>query len=322
MIRSIRMLLGIAVLCAASTVAAQPFSGCWNQGTAAIAFGAVSIDAGTDAIGSVTLGCQPGNSPGFLRYCLYLPAGAPLGGIAPRRMTNYAAAALLYDLHSDAARASIIGPPPSGGGYPVYSQVVPVAGNFAQVLAVIPVYGRVFGGQNVPAGNYESQLSNATIAWAFNPGSAPPDCTQAPVKGTISFHFGVSASVPNNCRIGLATDLDFGTIVTQTAALVSTSAVTVRCPSGTPWSLGLGNGAHSAAGVRRMRSAAGQFVAYELYKDGALSQRWGAAAPQTVTGVGQGIANPQVNTVHGRVPMQAPLAPGIYQDSVVVTLTY
>lgn len=319
---AIRVLLLAFSLLAAPASWAQGFSGCWNQGAAGIAFGTVSIDTGSDAAGSVTLGCQSGASAGFLRYCLYLPEGAPLGGIAPRRMTNYAGSALLYDLYSDASRTSIIGPPPSGGGYPVYSGVVAVAGSFSQVLATIPVYGRVRGGQNVPAGNYQSQLSNSTLAWAFSPTSAPEDCTQSPSRGSVSFYFDASAAVPNNCRIGLATDLDFGTHSPQPAVRDSTSTIIVRCPAGTPWSLGLGNGANNVAGVRRMQSASGSYALYELYKDVARSQRWGSAGPDLVTGVGQGIATPQISTVYGRVPLQSPMAPGNYQDSIIVTLTY
>lgn len=320
MTRLLRRLLWAAL--AGASIEAQAFSGCWNQGVASIAFGSVSIDRGTDAVGSVTLGCQSGSSAGYLRYCLYLPEGAPLGGIAPRRMTDYAGSQLLYDLYSDPARTLVIGPPPAGAGYPLYTQVVPVAGNFSQVLATVPIHGRVGGNQNVPAGNYEAHLSNAVLAWAFDPASPPPDCSQAPTKGSISFYFNVTASVPNNCRIGMATDLDFGAVPGPPGTLLSTSSITVRCPSGTPWSLGLGEGGHGSGGLRRMQSGAGQYVVYDLYKDAGLTRRWGAIAAETLSGVGAGVAAPQVNTVYGRVPAQGPVAPGTYLDTILVTLTY
>lgn len=320
MSRRARIIVAIAL--ATATAGAHAFSGCWNQGVAAIAFGSVSIDRGTDAGGHVTLGCQAGSSPGYLRYCLYLPEGAPLGGIAPRRMTNYSGSQLLYDLYSDPPRTRVIGPPPAGGGFPAYTQVVPVSGNFSQVLSTVHIYGRVNGAQNVPAGAYEAQLSNAQLLWAFDASAPPPDCLQASAKGSISFYFNVTASVANDCRIGMATDLDFGFASGLGAMRSSTASITVRCPAGTPWVLGLGEGSHGVAGVRRMRSPAGQHIAYDLYKDPAHTKRWGQAGTDALSGVGQGIATPQVSTVYGRVPPQGAVPPGSYGDAILVTLTY
>ncbi|TFZ00273.1 Csu type fimbrial protein [Ramlibacter humi] len=310
----------VAALLFTSGAHAQVFSGCWNQGTSAIAFDTASMDTGSEATGSVTLGCQPQGTAGFLRYCLYLPQGSPLTGIAPRRMNN-AGSALLYDLYSDPARTSVIGPPPSGGGYPVYTNVVAVAASSTQFAVNIPVYGRVLAGQNVPAGNYHSQLPGASLAWAFAAGAPPADCMQGPDKGTISFYFDASATISASCRIGLTTDMNFGSVPDLVAALQSTATITVRCPTGTPWSLGLNNGLFSQASTRRMRSPKG-FVTYELYRDAARSQRWGASAPNAVTGVGQGINSPQASTVYGLVPAQGNPVAGTYTDVIVVTLTY
>jgi len=321
MTRCLRILLALCGLLLALPAAAASFSGCWNQGVSGIVFGNVSIDRGTDATGSVTLGCQSQESPGFLRYCLYLPEGTP-SGIAPRRATNHKGAYLLYDLYSNAARTSVIGPPPSGGGFPVYTSVVAIAGNYSQSLHKVLIYGRVAAGQNLPADDYDAQLSNAVLAWTFSPSAPPPACIQGADSGAISFYFDVTAKVPDNCRIGIATDLDFGAAANLVSARQSMSTVTVRCPTGTPWALGLDNGANALAGTRRMRNAANRFVAYEMYRDAARSRRWGSSAPDNVTGVGQGIATPNVLTVYGQVPAQGTVPAGNYADTVIVTLTY
>lgn len=309
-------LLLLPLLAAAAPAWAQ-VSGCWNQGTSAIAFG--SIGAGTNATTSITLGCQAAARGGHLKYCLHLPEGSPFAGIAPRRMTNYAGSSLQFDLYSDAARQQVIGP--QGSGFPLYTGMASVAGNWTSTMIPIPVYGRVPGGQNVPPGNYESQLSGSVIEWAFSEAGPPPSCTQGDSRGSISFHVRVTATVPNNCHIGLATAMDFGSVPVITSMLQSTSTITVRCPLGTPWSLALDDGAHRAGRARRMSSGTG-FIAYELFKDAGLSQRWGAAPPETVTGSGQGVASPQPLTVHGRVLPQGPLPHGNYIDTVTVVLTY
>ncbi|RYZ11666.1 MAG: spore coat U domain-containing protein [Comamonadaceae bacterium] len=70
-----------------------------------------------------------------------------------------------------------------------------------------------------------------------------------------------------------------------------------------------------------MVSAQGQRVAYQLFRDPARTQVWGAAAQGlAVAGTGTGLA--QAYTVYGRVPAQATPAPGIYSDRIVVTVTY
>lgn len=73
---------------------------------------------------------------------------------------------------------------------------------------------------------------------------------------------------------------------------------------------------------RRMAGPAGQYIAYELYRDTARTQRWGndtAGGSDTVNGGG---GNPSSVTVYGRVPVPSEMVPGSYSDTVTVTLTY
>lgn len=311
--------LALALSCAAPARA----QGCWSPGATGIAFAAVSPDKETDAQGAVRLTCQSDAAPGFVRYCIYIGDGSPIAGIAPRWLTNYNGAQMAYDLYADAGRTQSIGPPPAGGGFSVYTSTLALPGGHLSSTATAPLYGRVPAGQILPAtALYQSQITNTSIAWAYSPTAYPPSCTSGTLNGVTSFYLGVTATAAAGCRISLATDLDFGAAVDLSAARDQNSKILVRCPLGVPWAIALDDGLHSAAGTRRMQTAGGQLLAYELYQDAARSQRWGDLGAAVVTGVGAGETLPHTAIVHGRVPGQPIPKPGAYNDAVTATLTY
>ena len=68
-------------------------------------------------------------------------------------------------------------------------------------------------------------------------------------------------------------------------------------------------------------TSGGATVTYSLYSDSGHSTVWGnTIGSDTVTGTGSG--SPQSFTVYGRVPPQATAAPGTYNDTITVTVTY
>lgn len=127
--------------------------------------------------------------------------------------------------------------------------------------------------------------------------------------------------MPNPCRISLATDLDFGTAENLATAINQTSQITVRCPFGTTWRLALDNGVNATGSTRRMRSAEGNYIPCELYRNSARTQRCGSSTSETVTEFSWGEFSPSTNTVYGRVPVQAGVSSGTCLDTVTITLT-
>lgn len=316
------LLAGLALGLVSAPAAAQS---CFVGKVDDISFGTTSPDANTDTFNNLIYTCQSNASATYFRVCMYIPEGSPLSGINPRRMTNYNGAEMKYDLYSDAARTRVIGPPPTGGGFPVYSFTALAPAGYVQVQNSAPIYARVPSGQSLPASNaFQSQIGGAMLYWAWSNSAYPPDCTSGSGgAGTATFYQGVTASVDNSCRITLATDLDFGNAGALTSTRDQTSTIMVRCPTGTNWRLGLNNGSNPNGNVRRMRNAAGNYVTYELYRDGARSQRWGnTVGTDTANGTGQGEGSPVTQTVYGRVPAQASAPSGSYADTVTVTLTY
>lgn len=320
---SLRLALALCVL---SGLLPAPAAAQYCQpNNGAISFGTVSPDAVTDTQNNLTYTCQSNASTTYFRICVYMAEGDPLGGVNPRRMTNYNGAELKYDFYSDAARTQIIGAPPTGGGFPVYSFTAMIPGGYVQAQNVFPLYARVPAGQtSLPAGNvFQSQVNNSVFSYSWANGSYPANCNTGTGASSVTFYSQVTATVSNACRITLATDLDFGTVGSLSSNRDQTSTVLVRCPTGTNWRLGLSDGIHASGGVRRMRSAAGNHVNYELYRDAGRSLRWGSTlGTDTTNGTGMGEATAVTQTVFGRVPAQGAAVSGSYTDTVTVTLTY
>lgn len=333
MIRSLQFLwavcLYVLLLTAPGSVSAQQ---CSSSGFG-IPFGTVSTSNNTDVTALLPYQCQSNASVTYYKVCLFVPGGAgPIAGIDPKKMQDYNGHYINYNLYANAARTDIIGPPPTGAGYPLYTWDFSVPGGYGAPPRTVNVYGRV---PSVPAGtaagSYQAQLSGIALQYAWSNAGTPSDCFQTAGGGGgsagVGFN-GVTATVSNSCSIAIsqASDLDFGTVSSLSAATDNASMVTLACPANTTWRVGVNDGLNAVvAGQRRMSGPGTDFVGYELYRDSGRTQRWGndtAGASNTVNGSGAGQANPTVLTVYGRVPAQAASEAGAYSDTVTVTLTY
>lgn len=134
-------------------------------------------------------------------------------------------------------------------------------------------------------------------------------------SGTASFN--VSVQVLAACSIS-ASNMNFGGITTGTTSMTdATSSLTVNCPNGTPYTIGLSNGANYSS-TRRMAWGASH-IAYQLYLDNARTSEWTTSS--TLTGAGNGAD--QTFTVFGRIQAgQAISYTGSYSDTIVATITY
>ena len=322
------MLLAVALATPGAAWAQQCSSGSFS-----VSFATVSTASATDVIGSVPYQCQANASNTYYKVCFFVPGGneSGTGGVAPRRMTDYNNHYIDYNLYSDAARTQIIGPPPTGGGYPVYTWSFMVPGGWSSPARTLNVYGRVPQiPAGTPAGSYSSQIPGGVLNYAWSNTGSPSDCFTSSGGGTGSprVYGSSSATVSNSCSIAIsqAGDMNFGRVDSLTSAIDGSSTITLSCPANTNWKLGLSNGQHAVvAGQRRMAGPSPDFVGYELYRDAGRTQRWGndtAGGTNTINGSGTIQTNPTVLTVYGRVPVQAVGAPGDYVDTVTVTLTY
>lgn len=146
--------------------------------------------------------------------------------------------------------------------------------------------------------------------------------------GTATASLGVTANVANTCTIAAA-PVAFGAYDTlATTPTDITSTLTVRCTAGAAAAITLGQGLNSASGstdaapLRRMLNtgAAGQYLAYYLYRDSGRSTVWGNTVATGVAYTGTGLSETQ--TVYARLPPGQNVVAGTYSDTVVATITY
>lgn len=156
-------------------------------------------------------------------------------------------------------------------------------------------------------------------------------CAVAPARaGTATGSLTVQMTITASCTISVAT-LNFGTVPGTAVASAATNAsanISVTCTSGSPYSIGMDNGANASGSQRRMKSGS-NFLNYNLYVDSGLTNAWTTASSSSTCssanscylGTGNGAA--QTVPVYGRMPAvgTAP-PPGSYSDTVTMTITY
>jgi len=100
----------------------------------------------------------------------------------------------------------------------------------------------------------------------------------------------------------------------------ATGSISLTCTANLPYTVSLNGGLSNSPPAARRMTRSGAGVTYGLYRDTNRANVWGSAAGQIASGTGNGSA--QTLTVYGRVPAQNTPAPGLYSDTVVVTVNY
>lgn len=294
-----------------------------NNNSLSIDLGPGSRSTATDSTANLNYNCQANAQPTYYTLCLFIGEGtAPATGLVPRRLTNYNNSFLNYNLYSNPARTNIIGPPPTGGGYPVYTWNVLVPGAWQQPTFTLPIYARLNAiPTGTASGGYQAQMANNQIRYSWSNSGYPSSCTSGNT-GVSNLYIGVVASAPSGCSMEItsASNMDFGTANTLRRDVLSSSAIQLECPSNTQWQLGLNNGLNSLGSTRRMRNQS-NYVQYELYQDSARGKRWGNTA-NSDTYTGSGGSATIVVPVYGKVPAQNEVPAGSYSDTITVTLSY
>ena len=155
-------------------------------------------------------------------------------------------------------------------------------------------------------------VTKVGVACSFVVMSAISVDAASPVTDTFTAKITIEA----DCDIVSAPDLDFGTHGVLAADVDDTSTLSVQCTKTTPYNIGLDDGIN---GVRKMKLGTST-IDYELYKDSSRSVSWGNAAAARKSATGDG--DSQDHIIYGRVPSQTTPAPGTYQDTVTVTVSF
>ncbi len=283
-----------------------------------VAFGSVDVttNAAVDTTATLSITCS-GVALTTVQVCVNLGAGSGGATNAANRFMKSGTIQLSYSLYSDAARSTVWGSDLwAGAGAGSVSINVPLLLGTNTVSQTI--YGRVFHGQQtVPAGSYLSAFSSTDAEITY--GAVGLACGLLTLSATTTFN--VTAAVPATCSV-TANNLNFGTTGALTTNADASTTLSPICTSGTPYTIGLDGGLSGATDpTQRKMTNAAESILYGLYRDSARSLPFGnTIGTNTLTGTGTGVS--QSVSVYGRIRPQATPSPGIYNDTIVVTLTY
>lgn len=144
--------------------------------------------------------------------------------------------------------------------------------------------------------------------------------TAAPASAeTATATMAISVRVEQACNLDVR-PVHFETIRSDAAMADADSSLVVACTPDTAFVVSIDDGQNRAGGLRRMASAEGSYLAYELYSDPARTRRWGASLAESVSGRITG-ASAVTLPVYGRIDAGEAIA-GAYSDMVTVTVSF
>ena len=195
------------------------------------------------------------------------------------------------------------------------------------VPATIPVYVRTLTGSNVAAGNY-SETFTVFWTWDYCYGIGVGGLCLGRQTTSGSTTMTVTLTVTADCQITTPT-INFGTAPVVSGFSTVSQSVSLSCTKGSAYTVGLNDGLYVSGGRRRMKSAANNYLAYDIFKS-AGAVRWGSLTtarrassdadinPGNGTGTGS-----QVFNYNARVYTDQATPPaGAYQDSVILDVAF
>lgn len=228
-------------------------------------------------------------------------------------------APLQYQLFQDSARQIVWGSYNWAFSSRPPAIIVDIPAVLGTGTTTTTIYGQVLPNQQTtPVGSYTSTFSGAQTTFRYRYLDGNGCASAAGTTGTTNFT--ASLQVAKDCLVS-AQNINFGSHGFLNSNRDQAGQVTVNCSLATPYSVGLGNGLTGTGPAARRMTKGAEFVTYGLYKDTARTLPWGNVIPTTtVAGTGTGVA--QNIPVYARVPPQTTPSPGIYTDTIVVTVTY
>jgi spore coat protein U-like protein len=191
----------------------------------------------------------------------------------------------------------------------------------------VPLYFRTVVGANVAAGLYQETLN---IAWSWNYCSGigiGAICLGRDIGSGVQT-LTVSLTVSNDCQI-TTPNISFASAPVVVGFGTVNQSINIACTKGSNYTVGLDDGQNVLNGRRRMKSAANNYLAYDIFKS-AGNVRWGmlssarrASSDADVNpGAGTGIGS-QVFNYNAKVYTDQATPPAAsYTDSVILDVQF
>ncbi len=150
--------------------------------------------------------------------------------------------------------------------------------------------------------------------------------TGSVTAGTASNTMNASTTVVSACSVNGNT-LNFGSALNPVAggAVGASTSLTVQCTAATPYSVALNAGSNAGGGSNfagRVLKSGSYAVGYQLYLNAGLTTIWGDGTAGSSVYSGTGTGGVQTLTIYGNLPSLTGTVPGVYTDTVTVTVTY
>ena len=230
---------------------------------------------------------------------------------------------LFFNVFKNPARTQIWGNQYNADNSPLVIDYGNLTLDLSSVISgTVDIYGRLFTSEQSMFKNiglYTATM-NIRVRILLTDFIGLTSCSQSEQLGNSVLN--AQANLVSECMVNTTT-LDFGVQPSNFSGPINaTSEINTHCSNGTPYQISLNNGLHADGSTRRMRSASGDFISYELYNNASRTQRWGETlnTSETVQKVSTG--SPEGSTVYGQVMPAVGLRATTYQDTVTVTITY
>jgi len=279
----------------------------------------INFGTSTSGTGSVGYSCTNYNATtADFTICSALGPPSYPGTTQQPKMIN-GANELNFNLYTNSARTTV------WVATTILSAAVSIPAGQTKIGS-LPFYGLIPGGQAAPAGAYTASFHNTSVGAIVS--GACTISSQSILNGFSGQDgtLNVNATVGSNCTVS-ATPLAFGTVMANATNLSGTSTLTVTCPNGTPYYIGLAPSNNSTTGAGVMSGTGGNTdkPPYQLRSTaGSSGTIWGNTATSTSVGNGvggTGTGSAQNRTVYATIP-SANYRPDSYSDTVTVRVNY
>ena len=199
-------------------------------------------------------------------------------------------------------------------------------GMASRVSGSFQFYGAIASGQSPRPGNYQAFFYNMVLGTPNNGGQCKTSGIGGSAFSAQQFTLDVRANIVNDCRIVATGDADLGSVSAGAGAVAGVASISVNCPTGTAYNIGLQPSNGSSAGTGLMTGTHGNSdtLVYQLRTQGQTGPVWGNTASISSQGngvSGTGNGSDQQYPVYVTVPY-TDVAPDTYRDTVRVTVHF
>lgn len=248
--------------------------------------------------------------------CAMLGTPSWPGSASQPAMSSGSGATLNFNLYTNAAHTTVW----TGSTF-LTDPVSMTPGGTAS--GTLTYYGLIASGQSPPAESFSSDFYN-TVLGILSGGTCQPNLGSPQFNGaSTSLH--VTAAPSNSCTVS-AGNVNLGTVFSTATNLSGSNTISVNCPSGTAYYIGLSpsNGSSVGSGILTGTGGNTDQPAYQLHSGSPTGPVWGNTA--TSSSVGNGVAatgtgSTQSFSAYVAVP-SANYTPDTYADTVTVTVNY